>query len=82
MRYQKPVVMDLSAGARARGQGPLSCVGGNGAPNHTTPCTGGLTVSGSDCYSGGSAGGYYCEAGASGADDPSGCNNGTSYIAG
>ena len=29
MRYQKPVVMDLSAGVRASGQVPLSCFGGN-----------------------------------------------------
>lgn len=28
MRYEKPIVMDLSAAARTSGQGPLSCYAG------------------------------------------------------
>jgi len=102
MRYEKPLVVDLSAGARARGQWPLSCLIGNGASgteicatgngaksycsvgngvkNPVPSCVGGGTVNPpGDCYSGGNASGYYCEAGVSGADDPTGCNAGLSY---
>jgi hypothetical protein len=34
MRYEKPIVMDLSAGARAAGQGPLGCIPGVDANNY------------------------------------------------
>jgi len=40
MRYEKPLVVDLSAGARARGQGPLSCITGNGASGSEICATG------------------------------------------
>ena len=97
MRYEKPLVVDLSAGARARGQGPLSCITGNGAQGANTcmtgngakeycsngnsvtgSCVGGGNVGGTSCYSGVSPTGY-CEVGAGGADDPTGCNAGLSY---
>jgi len=58
MRYQKPVVMDLSAGARATGQDPLSCYSGN-TPGGQGACqmgTGGATWSGT-CVTGPNAGG-------------------------
>ena len=29
MRYEKPIVMDLSAGARATGKKTLACITGN-----------------------------------------------------
>jgi hypothetical protein len=46
MRYQKPVVMDLSAGARASGQWPLGCYNGT-TPGGSSYCqfgTGGDSI--------------------------------------
>jgi hypothetical protein len=80
MRYEKPIVMDLGAGARfAGGQGPLSCLSGD-TPGGVNVCdvgTNGGTwsntcevgpVPGSNpppnCYSGSSP--IFCEAGAGG----------------
>jgi hypothetical protein len=41
MRYEKPIVMDLSAAARARGQGPLSCLSGDN-PGGLNMCAAGV----------------------------------------
>lgn len=63
MRYEKPIVMDLGARARAAGQWPLGCysggVGGGGW---------------SDCQDG--AGGGTCQYGASGRGNANGCTTG------
>jgi hypothetical protein len=44
MHYQKTVVMDLSAGARAAGQGPLGCYNGD-MPGGFNWCQFGIGVS-------------------------------------
>ena len=73
MRYEKPLVVDLSAGARARGQGPLSCITGNVAQGASTCmignganeyCSTGNSVTGS-CVGGGNVGGTSCYSGGS-----------------
>ncbi len=88
MRYGKPLVVDLSAGARAAGQGPLGCYNGDGAngwsevcytgtgPRYSIPpCrTGNRPPAVGDCIGGSSA--FCCESGASGSNDPNGCRSG------
>ena len=66
MRYEKPIVMDLSTRARfANGQGPLSCMDGSSPvhegvcgtgtdPSFIATCTAGPTAG--DCAGGSSAG--------------------------
>lgn len=81
MRYEKPIVLDLSAGARATGQEPLGCYSGN-APGGTglceagtggtawvNPCAVGPAPGGSGgdtCVSGAAASGGACISGAGG----------------
>jgi hypothetical protein len=68
MRYEKPIVMDLSAGARSTvGQGPLSCMDG------TTPGGVGMCSVGT----GGASVGVLCTVGpAPGSSSPSICYSG------
>lgn len=54
MRYEKPIVMDLSAGARAAGRWPLACISGGTATDTETCGTG-------------TAAGWTCSAGTNGA---------------
>ena len=76
MRYEKPVVMDLSAGARAAGHGPLACVPGASAVEGVESCAPG-NGAGWSC-SGGPFGGNEAVC-ASGGDPGFGndCLNGT-----
>jgi hypothetical protein len=92
MRYEKPIVMNLSARARTTGQGPLGCVAGDAAGAWETCATGGnpycsappscvsggAATPGGDCLSGTTVS-YYCEAGSGGANDRYGCNVGPAY---
>jgi hypothetical protein len=59
MRYEKPIVMDLSARARsATGQEPLACIDGWGASAPAVCNSGGAGggLTGDDCLAGPSAG--------------------------
>ena len=93
MRYERPIVMDLNAQARASGQEPLGCYDGSVAdipPNEV--CFVGGTATGSEqpCWAGNAPGSaapgdciggtsaFYCEAGAEGGIDPGGCRVGPS----
>jgi hypothetical protein len=65
MRYEKPIVMDLSARARsATGQEPLACIDGWGASAPAVCNSGGAGggLTGDDCLAGPSAG-IFCAAG-------------------
>jgi len=91
MQYEKPVVMELSSGARAQGQEPLACIDGSAAgglqlcnvgEGGDSPVTG-------DCWAG-QAATRHCAAGLSAAQgecalgsEPSvydQCNNGPSAL--
>lgn len=92
MRYERPIVMELSA--RASGQEPLGCYDGviadspneicfaGGAPSFTEPpCWPGSSPGAAmpgDCIGGTAA--FYCEAGVSGTLDPDGCRAGPSVV--
>jgi hypothetical protein len=62
MRYEKPIVKDLSAQARATGDWPLGCY--NGSSNSTVCATGSGVTSGRDgCRAGSGATFGVCAAG-------------------
>ena len=82
MRYQKPMVMDLSAGARASGQGPLGCYNGNNPGGGIPVCGTGTnpTDFGDVCRPGGTVISYQvCAYGAAPTTGPGNpvCSNGT-----
>jgi hypothetical protein len=54
MQYEKPVVMDLSSGARARGQEPLACISGSAASGYHLCNVGteGISPVTGDCWAG------------------------------
>jgi len=90
MRYKKPVIIDLSAGARSvKGQQvvPTGCHSGGAAGSPSEQCAAGAIAdwTGPVCETGsspdqgdclGGAGAYYCESGSSGPSDPDGCRTG------
>jgi hypothetical protein len=91
MKYEKPVVLKLGArGQLAHGDSINACVDGPSAGAGVTCDTGGTGGDFGSCVSGdaatgfgdclsGSAVAFYCEAGAGGSDDPTGCTVGPSY---
>jgi hypothetical protein len=96
MRYQKPVVMDLSAGSRASGQWPLGCYNGEVGNGLWNDCQYGTTGGGpgNTCGAGPQPGGHdpsvcisgnlppldFCMIGTGGSDWGDSCEVGSSDV--
>ena len=67
MRYQKPIVVELNASARASGQVPLSCMSGTGATAYEGVCGAGTSPTYNAACASGPANAGDCAGGATAA---------------